>query len=149
MHSKAELRAVRESLGLTQQRMADLLGVKVLSVKRWELPRYPQQAPDDAWELLDDHMRRQDVAVQAALSQMDRIAMNMGGYPDEVALPYWSSAEDYKMHHYLDDGGAESWVEVNATNRRIAFALRERDIAVRWVDGSENVVPKPQVNDSL
>ena len=142
MRSKAEFRAIRESLGLTQQRMADLLNVKVLSVKRWESPRYPQQAPADAWDLLDRLMHRQDLALVSAMSQLDDIAMRVGDYPAEVALPYWSSAEDYKEHHYADDGGADSWAEVNAANRRIAFALRERDIGVRWVDGADNVVPK-------
>ena len=68
--------------------------------------------------------------------------MSIGSYPDKVSMPYWSSADDYKANHYLDDGGAESWAEVNATNRRIAFALRERGIGVQWTDGAGNVVPK-------
>ena len=42
--NKATFRAMRETLGLTQQSLADRLNVKVLSVKRWEMPKYPQQA---------------------------------------------------------------------------------------------------------
>lgn len=141
MRSKAEFRAMRESLGLTQKRMAALLGVRALDVARWELQGSPQQVPEYAWELLDDLMNRQDAAVQAALAQVDQVAKDGGRHPDEVAMPYWSGQADYMANHYLDDGGAASWAEINATSRRVAFALRDRGIAVTWVDGSQNPVP--------
>lgn len=140
--TKAEFRAMRESLGVTQQRLADDLGVKVLSVKRWELPKHPQTAPADAWELLDMLMAEQDAAVRAALAQVDEVAMSRGDYPKEVVLPYWSSQQDFAEHHYLASETDKSWTEINATSRRVAFALRERGIAVRWVDGKDNLVPR-------
>lgn len=142
MRSKSEFRALRESVGITQQRLADDLDVKVLSVKRWESPNYPQQAPQDAWNLLDMLMERQDTAVKIALLQVEEIARERGQQPDEVALPYWSSDSDYYKYHYLRDHGDESWTEINATARRLSFALRDRGIRVRWVDGKDNPVPR-------
>jgi DNA-binding transcriptional regulator YiaG len=138
--SKAEFRAMRESLGLTQQRLADLMGVRILSVKRWELPTYPQQAPGDAWRLLDSMMERQDEAIGEALKQVREIAGQMEGEPAAIALPYWSSQRDYDEHHHAEDEG--TWTEANADSRRLASMLRWLGYKVRWVDGRDNPVPR-------
>lgn len=140
MRSKAEFRAMRETLGITQQRMADELCVKALSVKRWESPAYPQQAPDDAWELLDLLMEAQDKAVETAVDQVQRIEIEHEGKPRKVAIPYWFSQQDYDTHHHAKDGGR--WTEVNATNRRLASVLRCLGYEVKWVDGRDNLVPR-------
>lgn len=137
---KAEFRAMRETLGLTQQRLADELGVKVLSVKRWESPKYPQQAPDVAWDLLDALMDAQDEAVSTALEQVQSIEADQDAKPREIVLPYWSSQQDYIDHHYTEDDG--SWTEANASSRRLACLLRWLGYDIRWVDGSDNLVPK-------
>ena len=143
MRTKAEFRATRELLGITQQGLADELGVKVLSVKRWESPKYPQHAPDGVWEFLDDLMTAQDDAVCIAIAQVRRIGEEQGRMPHEVVLPYWSSQQDYREHHFDPDDGA-TWTEVNAANRRIAIVLKDRGIKVRWVDGADNPVPRMQ-----
>lgn len=140
--TKAEFRALRETLGLTQQRMADDLGVKVLSVKRWESPKYPQQAPANAWELLDTLQAVQDSAVEAALRQVQVVTHDMRDEPAEIVLPYWASQDDYMEHHYLAAESDASWTEVNATNRRIALVMRQLGIKVDWVDGKDNPVPR-------
>lgn len=143
--SKSEFRAMRETLGITQQRLADDLGVRILSVKRWESPKYAQQAPAEAWELLDVLMAVQDSAVQAALSQVQAIAREQGTEPREILLPYWSSQNDYLEHHYNAAESDASWSEVNATSRRVANVLRWMGHEVRWVDGADN--PVPRVNE--
>ena len=140
--TKAEFRAMRETLGLTHQRLADDLGVKVLSVKRWESPKYPQQAPAYAWELLDMLMAVQDSAVQAALDQVRLVADEQGSEPREVIMPYWSSRADYMEHHYMAAESDASWTEVNATSRRTAIMLTWLGYKVRWVDGVDNPVPR-------
>ena len=142
MRSKAEFRAMRETLGITQQRLADDLGVKVLSIKRWESPGKQQSAPDDAWELLDSLMEAQDAAVAAAFAQVKAIEDKHGGMPKEIVLPYWASQQDYADFHYLAEDGDASWTEVNATNRRVALALRDLGYRIRWVDGVDNLVPR-------
>lgn len=140
--SKAEFRAMREALGVTQQRLADDLGVKVLSVKRWESPKYPQQAPGEAWELLDMLMAVQDSAVQAALDQVSTITDEHDAEPREIVMPYWSSQTDYMEHHYMAAESDASWTEVNATSRRTAIMLTWLGFKVRWVDGVDNPVPR-------
>lgn len=142
VRTKSEFRALREMVGLTQQRLADDLGVKVLSVKRWESMSKPQTPPKEAWDILDMLVERQDEAVRSALSEVERISMLHGGSPHDVAMPYWTSEEDYRLYHYLPDNGDESWTEINATSRRVACALRDWGIRVKWVDGKDNAVPK-------
>lgn len=139
--TKAEFRATREMLGITQQRLADELGVRTMSVKRWESPKHRQNAPDAAWAYLDELMERQDEAVASALETVRNMeAANGVKPPMEVAIPYWSSQSDYEENHYVEDGGR--WTEVNATSRRVAMMLRWLGFRTRWVDGSDNVVPK-------
>ena len=141
MRSKVEFHALRETLGLTQQRIADDLGVHVLSVKRWESPKYAQQAPADAWELLDMLQALQDGAVEAVLRQAQDIARDMGDEPAEIALPYWANQDDYREHHYPATERDASWTEANATSRAAASALRNLGFSVRWVDGVDSSVP--------
>lgn len=133
LRPKAEFRATRETLGITQQALADDLGVRVLSVKRWESPRYPQQAPDMAWELLDALMAAQDEAVADAVARV----RETGDGDRRIRLPYWSSQRDYDGSLREDDG--LSWTEANATSRRVASVLRWLGYDVRWADGASVV----------
>lgn len=139
--TKAEFRALREIVGLTQAALADELGVQVRSVKRWELPAAPQRPPQDAWDVLDEAVAAQRQVVSYALGKVDELAMEHGDYPKEVSLPYWSSAEHYRQGHSVPDVG--DWRMANANNRAVALALRERGIPVSWVD----VSPVPKAED--
>jgi hypothetical protein len=139
--SKAEFRALRETVGMTQQHMARLLNVEVRSVKRWESPGYSTyHAPQDAWDILDDAIAAQRRAVSFALGKVDEIAASAGHDPATVELTYWTSQEDYATYHSIEDGG--DWRQANANSRLVAFALHERGIEVRWIAGAESKVPK-------
>lgn len=133
MRSKSEFRAMRETLGLTQQTMAAELGVKVLSVKRWESPKYPQQAPQDAWDLLDSLKADQLAACSAAIAKAHQKAQKAEGEAQQVEVPYWSSASDYEACRGSD---SLTWTEANATSRALAIVLEDRGASVMWVDGS-------------
>lgn len=124
--TKAEFRAMRETLGLTQQTLANELDVKILSVKRWESPKYPQQAPDDVWSFLDDLDREQVATCSAALAKASQMPQ------DAIEVPYWSNAADYEEHRASD----LTWTEANATSRRLAAILIDRGASVVWVDGA-------------
>lgn len=51
---KADFRARREMLGLTQQDVADALNANVKTIKNWENPRQTRyRISDAAWEYLD------------------------------------------------------------------------------------------------
>lgn len=130
--TKAELRALRETVGMTQAALARELGVQVRSVKRWEFPASPQVAPQDAWDVLDEAKGLQDKVVSFALGKVDEVAQEVGHYPRDVTLPYWSSQDEYDECHVPEDGG--DWRMANANSRLVAFALMERGIEVTWVD---------------
>lgn len=131
--SKAEFRAMRETLGITQQSLAQELGVKPLSVKRWESPKYPQQAPGDAWSLLDDLEREQIESCSAAIAKASQRPREATGQARQVEVPYWSSAADYEASRGSD---GLTWTEANATSRRLAAVLLDRGLSVVWVDGT-------------
>lgn len=132
--TKAEFRAVRETVGMTQAALARELGVEVRSVKRWEHPDAPQVPPQDAWDVLDAALAAQRQVVAYALGKVDEVAQGRGDWPHAVTLPYWTSQEAYDAGHVPADGG--DWRMANANSRLVAFALFERGIPVEWVTGS-------------
>lgn len=131
--TKAEFRAIRETVGMTQGALARELSVEVRSVKRWESPTASQVPPQDAWDVLDAALSAQRRGIATALGRVDEVAEERGAYPKSVMLPYWTSQDAYDEGHYVDDGG--DWRMANATNRLLAHALHERGIRVEWTDG--------------
>lgn len=120
--SKAEFRALREMVGLTHQAMADRLGVKIMSVKRWESPKYPQIAPVDAWRLLDGLSFAQGQKVADAVARASEAG--------SATVPYWSAAATYDG---TEPGAEATWTEANATSRRVASVLLAQGVPVQWV----------------
>lgn len=131
--TKAEFRAIRETVGMTQGALARELGVEVRSVKRWESPTASQVPPQDAWDVLDAALSAQRRGIATALGRVDEIAKERGAYPKSVMLPYWTSQDAYDEGHYVGDGG--DWRMANATNRMLAERLHERGIRAKWTDG--------------
>lgn len=143
--TKAEFRALREMVGLTQEEMAETMSVQPRAVRRWGSEKAPEyRPPADAWRLLDHYRRLQDEVILAATDKVVAIADEMGGYPEEIVLPYWSSQADYEAHHVADDGG--SWRMANATARAVAACMIDRNIAVRWVRGEDNIVQNSEIH---
>mgnify|MGYP003094901009 FL=1 len=92
MRNKQELKALREQVGMSQTDLALALDVSERSVKRWESVKYKEyNAPQDAWDILDDALQLQRQVVSAALGQIEEAAQEVGGYPESVKLVYWSS----------------------------------------------------------
>lgn len=87
---KATFRAMRERLGLTQQDAADALGVRVLTVKRWERTGFPEP-PDDAWAYLNS-MR--DRMVEMAEFAADK-AVELRDETGAIALTYFRDQDQY------------------------------------------------------
>lgn len=126
--NKAAFRAIRETLGIPQQDLAKRLDVKPLSVKRWESPKYPQNAPVRVWDMMCSLLEQQRETVADALE-------NAG---DSAELPYWSCSQDFEDFADADDP-AQTWTEANATARAIAQALELEGIDVTWYNATEDV----------
>ncbi|MDY4522520.1 MAG: hypothetical protein SPD80_02860 [Atopobium sp.] len=138
--SKAEFRALRETLGLTDARLADLAGVQERSVRRWATPSDTgYRAPADVWELLDDMREQMQAAIDVALDIVEQQTEEYGA-ARAIQLPYWFSAVDYRQHHYTDDG--RDWRFANACSRAVAIALETQGYEVEFVDGKDNTVLK-------
>ena len=143
MRSKAEFRAIREQIGMTQAALADELGVEIRSVKRWEKPSPDgwYQPPQDAWDVLDAALEQQHRIVDAAIAKVDEIMASMGSLPEAVELKYWLSESDYVSWSTDADYGIDGdWRMANANTRACATVLRLRGIAVRFVSGAGNVI---------
>lgn len=139
--NKAEFHAIREMVGMTQQALADELGVMVRSVKRWESKRAPQVPPQEACDVLEAALERQHEVVTFALDKVHDVTDRQGVPPKAVVLPYWSSAEDYEERSTDAALGVEGdWRMANANARALASALWAEGVDVMW-DGSNPARP--------
>ena len=90
--TKANFRAQREVCGLSQNDVADALGVRTLTVKRWERPGFPEP-PADAWEWLSRAVEAHDAAVTSmaavALARRDTDGV------DYVSITYYRDQAQY------------------------------------------------------
>lgn len=135
MPSKAEFCAMRETVGLSQSDVADALGVRVESVKRWESPKFPQTAPEDAWDVLFEAFALHQKVVDFAVDKAVELASGVpGGHP--VELPYWRTQAEYDSCHPQDPG---PFAVANANARAVAARLRDLGISVTFAWGSESV----------
>lgn len=120
MKTKADFKAKRELLGMSQQLLADLLKVDIRSVKRWESPTATayKNAPQDAWDILDHYLERQTWTVETALDKFDELNEQTG--LAKASLTYWFSEKDYENAH---PGEGKFWQMANANSRLIASQL--------------------------
>lgn len=124
MRSKAEFRALRESVGMSQADVAKKLGVTVRSVRRWETPAPGYRgAPDDAWKLLDETVKKQDAVVAGALDIADAL------HGRSVQLTYY---RDQKQFDLFGREPGEPYGQANANARMTADALRSQGVEVSF-----------------
>lgn len=90
----AELKTLRESLGLTAQWLADRAGVQLRTVQYWEAGR--SRVPDDVAELLLKLDAQFAEATRQALAVVDEQTAAQGHPPETV-----------RLYRYRDD--AELW----------------------------------------
>lgn len=127
-HTKAQFKAIRERVGLSQEDVADALGNAVRTVKRWESPDY-QQPPEDAWEYLEDALDQHKRIVDDALRAVEKTIKGHGGRkPDHVDLLYYKTQHQYDL--YGRDPG--SYMMVNARTREIAVLLEQLGVEARF-----------------
>lgn len=136
MSRKAEFKARREMLGLSQADLAKMLGIDTMNVKRWERPG--QAEPREfAFDLLDELESMQWTAVGEALSVVDEMQDETGSVPNMVQLTYYREQAQYDL--FGRDEGLYNVANANA--RAVATILRERGINAKWAfpDDEENI----------
>ena len=126
---KADFRARREMLGLTQQDVADALNANVKTIKNWENPRQTRyRISDAAWEYLDCATDIQAQQVAYARSVIEKHAEVFAESPVVVPITYYrdQAAYDECRRH------AGPYGQANATSRAIARELERMGIQVEF-----------------
>ena len=136
MSTKADFRATRETIGLTQGDVAKALGVSLRTVKRWEHPDW-QEPPEDAWEWLLGMLERHDAAVDA---MVDRALAAAGrGDLDVVAITYYRDQSQYDALG-RDDG---PYGFVNSIAREVALDLNGKGIETEFRYPDDDAIGTP------
>ena len=87
--TKANFRAIREIVGLSQADVADMAGVSVTAVKRWEHPD-GHKPPSDVWEQLEGLLEAHRAYVEGVYD-----LVNQNAQSTHVTIPYYRSQAEY------------------------------------------------------
>lgn len=126
IRTKADFRALRESLGMTQQDVADEAGVAVRTVKRWENPD-GQDAPEDVVAFLVACKTAMDADVALYLD----VVRKETDKEATVMVPYYRTQEDLDAVQ-INQGADLPVGYVNALSRRIAERLSDEGYDVSF-----------------
>ena len=138
--TKAEFRALREMVGLSQADLAEEMGVTTRSVKRWEDDGAEwHNPPQDAWDALDAYLMTQDQMVAEATEEVRATVRDAGRAPDAVAVTYYKSQAQYDALG-RDEG---CYGIANANARALASALRREGVRVEFRYPDAGAVPTP------
>lgn len=127
--TKAEFRALRETVGFSQHALATELGVRPLSVKRWERPDIDgYNPPADAWDLLDSYLAAHDRMVAETFAEVRRQVKAIGRKPDCIPITYYRNQAQFDAL-----GRGEGYYGVaNANARALAGKLRRAGYTVEF-----------------
>ena len=135
--TKADFRAIRETIGRTQGDVAEACGVSLRTVKRWEHPDW-QEPPEDAWEWLLDMHDRHDALVDEAV---DRALAIVGerGEPAAVVITYYRDQAQYDAHGR--DPGPYGFA--NSVAREVALDLNGEGVETEFRYPDEGAISTP------
>lgn len=127
--TKAEFRALRETVGFSQHALAAELGVSPLSVKRWERPDIDgYNPPADAWDLLDSCLAAHDRMVAETFAEVRRQVKAIGRKPECIPITYYRNQAQFDAL-----GRDEGYYGVaNANARDLAGKLRRAGYTVEF-----------------
>jgi transcriptional regulator with XRE-family HTH domain len=118
--SKADFKALRDLLGVTQREIADACAVTPLTVKNWENPGEMFPPSRQAWQWLEDQWREASRRADETVG----LARDAGaGRRGPVILTYWRDGAQYRRAH-----ATVSWRFENAVTRITAERLRAAGI---------------------
>lgn len=140
---KADFKARREQLGLTQQDVAQALTVNVKTVKNWENPRQTRyRISDAAWEYLDRAADVQAQQIAYARSVIEAQSEALAGNTVVVPITYYRDQATY------DRFGREAgpFGQANANARAIASELERMGIQVEFRYPDDGAISTPSSN---
>lgn len=138
--TKAEFRALRETVGFSQHALAAELGVSPLSVKRWERPDIDgYNPPADAWDMLDSYLAAHDRMVAEMFAEVRRQVKAIGRKTDCIPITY------YRDQAQLDALGRDEgyYGVANANARDLAGKLRRAGYTVEFRYPGQGAVKTP------
>lgn len=140
---KADFKAQRERLGLSQQDVADALGINIKTLKNWENPKQPRyRISDAAWRYLDSALDAQAQQVAYARSVVENQIEAFGGDPVVVPITYYRDQATYDRF-----GRQEGpFGQANANARAIACELQRMGIQVEFRYPDDGAIPTPGSN---
>lgn len=140
LRTKADFKALRERVGLSQQDVATALGVNIKTAKNWENPKQDRyRIPDDAWAYLDRALDLQRQQVSYACAVVAKQVEALGAEPVTVPITY------YRDQAMYDEFGRDSgpFGQANANARAMAYELERRGIKVEFRYPCDGAVRTP------
>lgn len=125
-NTAANFRALREICGVTQQQVADALGVRVMTVKRWE--KGDAAAPDDALAWLRECAVEHTLGVRTSVGEF--MASVEPGSP--VCLPYYRTQGQVDMEAEIQGGEPGPYQFINAVYRSVGEKLTDMGYLVNF-----------------
>lgn len=116
-NTAANYRALREICGVTQQQVADVLGVSVLTVKKWE--KGVNRVPDDALAFIREAAAEHTQAVRAEVAE----AASSAQPGSALCLTYYRTQEQADLEAELAGETAGPYQFLNAVRRSVGERL--------------------------
>ena len=137
MRTKADFKALRDALGLSQQDVADACEVRLTTVKRWERPGFPEP-PEDAWEYLGSESERHDDMVESSIGKVHDLV-------DEYGTSFVVSMTYYRDQPQYDALGRDpgTFTFANSVAREVALRLADEGIEVEFRYPDDGAVRTP------
>lgn len=142
--TKADFKALRERVGLSQQNIADPLGVNIKTAKNWENPNQERyRIPEDAWAYIDTAVEMQRRQVSYACSVVARQVESFGC--DPATVPITVPITYYRDQAMYDEFGRDPgpFGQANANARAVGYELERRSIGVEYRHPCDGAIRTP------
>lgn len=94
MSMKADFRAYRESLCISQGDVAEALQINMATEKHWEAPKSAIEPPAFAWDYLDGLDEQREYVVDAMVEASERAADKAG--TNKASVLYFRTSEQWR-----------------------------------------------------
>ena len=125
-NTAANFRALREICGVTQQQAADAMGVRVMTVKRWEKGETP--LPDDALAWMRECATEHTLGVRTELGEI----MAKAEPGEAICLTYYRTQEQAGLEAELRGAEAGPYQFINAVYRSVGERLTDMGYLVSF-----------------